>query len=188
MENHQRQEMSWLCVWQWEGARPNIQQHKKCGRGWVNRFGSRLCIMFRKCSSDTISQLVGTLSPVNHKGLYQGWGRKLKGPVRQKQDQKDRVRKRRVVERIYGMKYSWKGHRDRNSHKYRTKMSGQARLVYVKKQTTATTKNMNHNIPTTWRWTYGDHYLKPLTIFKRQRCEMLHTPHLLKLLNFLAWI
>ena len=27
-------------------------------------------------------------------------------PIRQKEDQKNRVRKRRVVERIYGMKYS----------------------------------------------------------------------------------
>ena len=46
-------------------------------------------------------------------------------------DRKNRVRKRRVVGRIYGMKYSWKGHKERNRHKNRIKRSGQARLVYV---------------------------------------------------------
>ena len=45
------------------------------------------------------------------------------------QDQKNRVRKWRVVERIYEMKYSWKGHKDRNRHKKRIKRSGQAWLV-----------------------------------------------------------
>ena len=58
---------------------------------------------------------------------------------------KNRVRKRRVVGRIYGMKYSWKGHKDRNRHKSRIKRSGQARLVYVE-------EDINRNIPTTWRW------------------------------------
>ena len=59
------------------------------------------------------------------------------------------MRKRWVVGRIYGMKYSWKGHKDRNRHKNRIKKkSGQARLVYV--------KNINCNIPTTWRWAQGD--------------------------------
>ena len=61
------------------------------------------------------SQLVGALSPVNHKDLYHGWrifsqrDIQLKGPIRQKSDQKNRVKKRRVLGRIYGMKYSWKG-------------------------------------------------------------------------------
>ena len=41
------------------------------------------------------------------------------------------MRKRRVVGRIYGTKYSWKGHKDRNTHKNRIKRSGQAWLVYV---------------------------------------------------------
>ena len=36
-----------------------------------------------------------------------------------------------------------KDHEDRNRHKSRIKRSGQARLVYV--------KNINRNIPTTWR-------------------------------------
>ena len=36
---------------------------------------------------------------------------------------------RRVAGRIYGMKYSWKGHKDRNRHKNRIKRSGQTRLV-----------------------------------------------------------
>ena len=37
---------------------------------------------------------------------------------------KNRVRKRRVVGRIYGMKYSGKGHKDRNRHKNRVKGVG----------------------------------------------------------------
>ena len=48
-------------------------------------------------------------------------------------DQKNRVRKRRVVGRIYGMK----GHKDRNRHKNRIR-SEQVRLVLV--------QNMNHII------------------------------------------
>ena len=41
------------------------------------------------------------------------------------------MRKRKVVERIYGKKNSWKDHKDKNRHKNRVKRSGQARLVYV---------------------------------------------------------
>ena len=41
------------------------------------------------------------------------------------------MRKRRVVGRVYGMEYSWKGHRDRNRHKNRIERNGPARLVYV---------------------------------------------------------
>ena len=41
------------------------------------------------------------------------------------------MRKRRVVGRIYGRKYSWKGHKDRNRHKNRIRSRGQARLAYV---------------------------------------------------------
>ena len=40
-------------------------------------------------------------------------------------------KKRRVVGRIYEMKYSWKGHKDRHRHKNRMKRNGQARLDYV---------------------------------------------------------
>ena len=41
------------------------------------------------------------------------------------------MRKLRVVGKIYEMKYSWKGHKDRKRHKNRIKRSGQTRLVYV---------------------------------------------------------
>ena len=58
------------------------------------------------------------------------------------------MRKRRVVGRIYGRKYSWMGQWERNRHKKRMKKNGQAVLVYV--------KNMNRNIPTTWNWVRGD--------------------------------
>ena len=69
-------------------------------------------------------------------------------PIRQKKDLKNRVRKCRVVRRIYAMKYSWKGLKDRNKHKDSIKRSEQARLVYV--------RNINHSIPTTRRWARGD--------------------------------
>ena len=71
----------------------------------------------------------------------------LKGPIRQNQDRKNRVRKRRVVGRTYGIKYSWKGHKDRSRHKNRIKRSGQARVIYV--------ENINRNIPSTWKWARG---------------------------------
>ena len=58
-------------------------------------------------------------------------------------DWKNRVRKRRVVGRIYGIQYKWKGHKDRNRHRSRIERSGQARLAYV--------KDMNRNIPSMWR-------------------------------------
>ena len=51
------------------------------------------------------------------------------------------MRKWRVVGRIYGIKYSFKGHKNRNRNENRIKRSGQARLVYV--------KDINCNIPTT---------------------------------------
>ena len=44
--------------------------------------------------------------------------------ARIKTREQNRVRKRRVVGRIYGMKYSWKGHEDRNRHKNRIKRVG----------------------------------------------------------------
>ena len=49
------------------------------------------------------------------------------------------MRKRRVVGTIYGMKFSLKGHNDRNRHKYRMKRRRQARLLYVKKKKVGTT-------------------------------------------------
>ena len=58
-----------------------------------------------------------------------------------------------------------KGHEDGNRHKNRIKRSGQARLVYV--------KNINRNIPTTWRWARGDYSLKTrkgnYRVLKRER-------------------
>ena len=65
----------------------------------------------------------------------------MKGPIRQIYDRKNRVRKRRVVGRIYGMTYSGKVRKDKNRHTNRIKGSGQAGLVYV--------KNIKRNIPTT---------------------------------------
>ena len=64
----------------------------------------------------------------------------MKGPIRQIQNRKNRVRKLRDVGRIYGMKYSGEGHENRSRHKNRIKRSGQAPLVYV--------KDINRNIPT----------------------------------------
>ena len=48
------------------------------------------------------------------------------------------MRKRRVVRRIYGMKYSSKGLKDRCRHKNKIERSRQARLLYV--------FNINRNI------------------------------------------
>ena len=45
------------------------------------------------------------------------------------------------------MKYSWKGHNDRNRHKNKIKRSGHTQLVYV--------KGVNHTIPIMWRWASG---------------------------------
>ena len=70
----------------------------------------------------------------------------LKAPLRQRSDRKNRARKRRVVGRIYRMKYSWKGHKDRNRHKNRITRIGQARLLCV--------IDMNPKIPTTWKWAH----------------------------------
>ena len=73
-------------------------------------------------------QLISVLSPVNHyiriiSGLKETF-------IKRRISERTRVRKLRVVGRIYEMKYSWKGHKDRNRHKNRIKRSGQARLVY----------------------------------------------------------
>ena len=113
----------------------------------------------QKTSERNIAELVSLVdSPVNHKGLYQGWrrlslrDRRLKGPIGQKYALQARVRKRGVVWIIYGVKDGWKGHKDRNRHKNRIKRSGQARLVYV--------KNTNRNIPTTRRWARRDTWQK----------------------------
>ena len=59
--------------------------------------------------------------------------------------------KPKIVGRIYGMKYSWKGHKDSKQTQEQNKIkkkSGQAQLVYV--------KDINRNIPTTLRWARGD--------------------------------
>ena len=53
-----------------------------------------------------------------------------------------------VVRTIYGMKYSWKGHKDRNRYKNRIKRSWASSVDSV--------RNINRNIPTTWRWARGD--------------------------------
>ena len=55
----------------------------------------------------------------------------MKGPMRKRYDRKNRVRKRRVVGRIYGMKYSRKDYKDRNRYRNGVKRNGQARLVYI---------------------------------------------------------
>ena len=58
----------------------------------------------------------------------------MKGPIRQKYDRKNRVRKRRVVGRIYGMKYSSKGHKDRKRLKNRIK-KGVVKLGWLMSKT-----------------------------------------------------
>ena len=65
-------------------------------------------------------------------GDYQKEKYSWKDPIKQRKDRKSRARKRRVVRRIYRMKYSWKGYKDRNGHTSRLKRSEQAWLFYVK--------------------------------------------------------
>ena len=57
------------------------------------------------------------------------------------------VWKQRLVRRIYEMKYSWKGQKDRNRHL--TEQKGAGKLGWFM-------SNINRNIPTTWRWARGD--------------------------------
>ena len=57
------------------------------------------------------------------------------------------MRKRRVVGRIYGTKYSWKNHKDRSRHKNRIK-KGVGKLSWF-------ISDINRNIPATWRWAHG---------------------------------
>ena len=45
----------------------------------------------------------------------------MKGSIKQRKDWKNRDKKKRVVGRIDGKKYSSKGHKDRNRHKNRIK-------------------------------------------------------------------
>ena len=47
------------------------------------------------------------------------------------------------------MKYSWKGHKDRNKHKNRRRKKGVGKLGWFM-------SGINRNISTTWRWTYGE--------------------------------
>ena len=56
------------------------------------------------------------------------------------------MRKRRAVGSIYGMKFSWKGHKERNRHKNRIKRSGLRWFM----------SEINCNISTTWRWSRRD--------------------------------
>ena len=58
--------------------------------------------------------------------------------------------KGRVVGGLSGMKYSWKSHEDRNTHKNRIQRSeGVGKLGWF-------ISDINHNIPITWRWARGD--------------------------------
>ena len=94
----------------------------------------------------------------------------------EREDRKTRVRKQRVAGRIHGMKYCSKGHKDRNRHKNRIKRSGQARLVYV--------IDINHNIPTTWKWARGD--TKEEEERKKERMEDRKKEWMICTLSFVA--
>ena len=58
------------------------------------------------------------------------------------------MRKRRVVGRIYEIKYCWKDHKDRHKNRIFKKKIGQARFVYL--------EDIDRNIPITWRWARED--------------------------------
>ena len=61
---------------------------------------------------------------IRAEGDFQKRDIQLKGPIGQRSDRKNRVRKRRVVWKIYGRKYSRKGRKDRNTYKNRIKGVG----------------------------------------------------------------
>ena len=112
---------------------------------------------FGRCKNRTVLSLVqvswlvyGTQSTTRDYIRAEGDFRKeiYSWKDQQGRNERRRVRKWRLVRRISGMKYSWKGHKDRNGHKNRMKRSGQAWLGYV--------KDINRNIPTTWRWACGN--------------------------------
>ena len=48
----------------------------------------------------------------------------MKGPIQQKYNQKNRVKKWKVAARLYGTEHSLKGHKDGNRHKNRIKIEG----------------------------------------------------------------
>ena len=97
-----------------------------------------LCWVQPLFALEIVSYLVGALRPVNHKGLCQCWGSlslrntQLKGPVMQKNNNNKKTGRPKwesgeLLGKIYGMKYSWKGRKDRNRHQSRIKRSGQKR-------------------------------------------------------------
>ena len=63
-----------------------------------------------------------------------------------------------IRDRFYGMKYSWKGHKDRNWHKNSIKMSGQARLVLCQRHKlqhlhhVKMSERVNNNNNKNWLW------------------------------------
>ena len=61
----------------------------------------------------------------------------MKGPIKQNEDRKNRVRKRRFVGMTYGMKYSLKGHKTEIDTT--TEQNEVGKLIYV--------FVINHNIP-----------------------------------------
>ena len=61
------------------------------------------------------------------------------------------MRKRTVVGRLYGMKYSRKGHKDRNRHKNRIKRSGRARLVVSLTEALTSPPLEGEPVGTRWR-------------------------------------
>ena len=90
---------------------------------------------------------------VSHKGLCQGWRRlswrvkELKGPISQNKTERTELEAESSGENLRN-EIQLKGTQSQNyRQKNRITRSGQARLGY---------KNVNHNIPTTWRWARGD--------------------------------
>ena len=62
------------------------------------------------------------------------------------------MRKHKLFGRIYGMKCSWKGHKNKNRHKNRIKRSVRVQMVDV--------FYINHNILATWGLAHGDKAFK----------------------------
>ena len=83
---------------------------------------------------------------------------------------------RKRVGRIYGLKYSWQGHKERNRHKHGIKRSGRARLVYVKAQP----QHLLHPMAV-WRWNWKREAIKAVLYCVEYDTQMSYSSFCLKL-------
>ena len=137
-----------VCQWT-EGSGPLISQaasanqesHKQCSARKAWRVGTKLPHELHQSNRVKVTWLVGALSPVNHEGLYQGWGRLSYSDIyivkrtntagRRLEEQSEKVES--CQENLWN-EIRWKGHKNRNRHKKRMKRSGQSSVGLCQRQ------------------------------------------------------